>query len=76
MQTIFNNNIIEDIEEIIVDIGEDENQISQALLNVVFKIKRRNKLIEIVDSSEEGWAVVDEYQKTPLGSDSDDCKKI
>ena len=76
MQTIFNNNIIEDIEEIIVDIGEDENQISQALLNVVFKIKRRNKLIQIVDSSEEGWTVVDEYQKTSLRSDSDDCKKI
>ena len=76
IQTFFNNGIIEDIEEIIDEIGDADNQMSSALQNIVTKIKKRNKLIKIADSSEQGWAVVDEYQKTPIGSDSDDCKRI
>ena len=32
-------------------------------------------LIKIADSTEVGWAVVAEYEKEPIGSDSDDCNR-
>ena len=36
----------------------------------------RNKLINIADSIEGGWAVVAEYKKEPIVCDSNDCKRI
>ena len=40
------------------------------------KLSHRNKLILIADSSEEGWEVVNEYQRRDLADDSDDDKRI
>ena len=39
-------------------------------------IKQRQKLIKLVDSSDDGWRVVNEYIANPLADDSDDEKKI
>ena len=39
-------------------------------------IKNRQKLIKLADSTELGWALVEEYEKNPLAEDSDDEKKI
>ena len=36
----------------------------------------RNKLNLIADSSEEGWEVVNEYQRRDLANDNDDGKRI
>ena len=40
------------------------------------KLAHRNKLILIADSAEEGWEVVNEYQRRDLADDSDDDKRI
>ena len=40
------------------------------------KLVHRNKLILIADSAEEGWEVVNEYQRRDLADDSDDDKRI
>ena len=40
------------------------------------KLAHRNKLILIADSAEDGWEVVNEYQRRDLAEDSDDDKRI
>ena len=40
------------------------------------KLAHRSKLILIADSAEEGWDVVNEYQRRDLADDSDDNKRI
>ena len=40
------------------------------------KLSHRNKLILIADSAEEGWEVVNEYERRDLADDSDDDKRI
>ncbi|CAH3023937.1 unnamed protein product, partial [Porites evermanni] len=40
------------------------------------KLFHRNKLNLIADSSEEGWEVVNEYQRRDLDDDNDDGKRI
>ncbi|XP_053401280.1 uncharacterized protein LOC128557630 [Mercenaria mercenaria] len=39
-------------------------------------IKKRQKLVQLADSSELGWRVVAEYETNPIASDSDDEKKM
>ena len=66
---------MEDIQDIIGNISNEQDPVSTSLKAVISKLKKRNKLIKITDSTEEGWAVVAEYEKEPIGSDSDDCKR-
>ena len=40
------------------------------------KLANRNKLILIADSAEDGWEVVNEYERRDLADDSDDDKRI
>ena len=40
------------------------------------KIKHRNKLIKIADTSEGGWDTAKQYDANPIASDSDDESKI
>ena len=39
-------------------------------------IKQRHKLIKLAGLSVAGWRAVDEYVKNPIGSDSEDDKRI
>lgn len=39
-------------------------------------VKHRQKLFQLADSSELGRRVVDEYEKNPIASDTDDEEKI
>jgi hypothetical protein len=48
----------------------------ETLSELVEKVKRRNKLIKIADTSEEGRETVRQYESRPVASDSDDESKI
>ena len=39
-------------------------------------IKESNKMIDFADSSDPGWAAVDEYLQKPIASDSDDDRRL
>ena len=67
---------MEDLQDIIDNISDEQDPVSTSLKAVISKLKKRNKLIKIVDSTEGGWAVVAEYEKESIGSNSDDCKRI
>ena len=45
-------------------------------LKIVKKIKRRNKLILIADTSEAVWDTVQLYESNPIANDSDDESRI
>ena len=76
LQHEFNTDIMEDLRDIMYNISDKQDPVSTSLKIGISKLKKRNKLIKIADSTEEGWAVVAEYEKEPIGSHSDDCKRI
>ena len=66
---------MEDLLDITDNISHEQNPVSTSLKAFISKMKKINKLIKTADSTEGGWAVVAEYKKEPIGSDSDDCKR-
>ena len=51
-------------------------KVKQALKEGEVLIKERQKLIQIADRSEHGWATVEEYVADELADDSDDEKRL
>ena len=67
---------MEDLQDIIDNISDEQDPVSTSLKAVISKLNKRDKLIKIADSTEGGWAVVAEYEKEPIESGSDDCKRM
>ena len=67
---------MEDLQDIIDNISDEHDPVQTSLKAGISKLKKRNKLIKIADSTEGGWAAGAEYEKEPIGSDSDDYKRI
>ena len=76
LQHKFNVDIIEDLQDIMDNISDEQDPVLMVLKAVISKLKKRNKYIKIADSTEGGWAVVAGYEKEPIGSTSDDYKRI
>ncbi|CAC5398490.1 unnamed protein product [Mytilus coruscus] len=57
-------------------IPSTEAQSIRVVLDLLDKIKGRNKLIRIADSSLTGWSTVREHGSNDISSDSEDEKKI
>ena len=67
---------MENLLDIIDNILDEQDPVSTSLKAVISELKKGNKFIKIAGSTERGWAVVAEYEKEPIGSHSDDCKRI
>ena len=76
MQHEFNTDIMGDLQEIFDNISDEQDPASASLKAAISKLKKRKKIIKIAEWTEGGQAVVADYEKEPIGSDSDDCKRI
>ncbi|XP_045178604.2 uncharacterized protein LOC123538512 [Mercenaria mercenaria] len=52
------------------------DEAKENIIKALDMIKKRQKLVQLADSSELGWRMVAEYETNPIASDSDDEKKM
>ena len=77
IQFTFNTELCEELEQVDWAIDNDKIDYAKEIVSsVAEKLKRRNKLIKIADSSEGGWETVRQYESNPVASDSEDEGKI
>ena len=67
----FNEEVLDQLESISLS-GRAKKKLRKAMK----KLKRRNKLIKMVDKSKAGWKLVEEYLTDDVASDEEDDKKI
>jgi hypothetical protein len=74
---LLNSELLEELTQSIWAIDNSKVEYArETITEVIEKIKKRNKHIEIADGSDGGWETVLEYQSNPVASDSDDETKI
>ncbi|KAK3084960.1 hypothetical protein FSP39_022074 [Pinctada imbricata] len=77
IQYLFNSELLEDVTQFSWAVSNSKFDYAKELADSVSeKIKKRNKLIKIADTSEGGWETVRQYESNPVASDSDDENKI
>ncbi|VDI48142.1 Hypothetical predicted protein [Mytilus galloprovincialis] len=77
IQFDFNTENLEDLVQTLWAIDNGKVDYARDLLSAtVDKIKHRNKLIKIADTSEGGWDTARQYDANPIASDSEDEAKI
>jgi hypothetical protein len=77
VQYLLNSEFLEDLAQALWEIDNLKfEHARETISELVEKVKRRNKLIKIADTSEGGWETVRQYESNPVASDSDDESKI
>ena len=77
IQFEFNQQVLQLVENISSALNNhDTSEANDLCDDLTGKLKRRNKLIKMVDRSVLGWDSVTEYEVDPIASDLDDGKKI
>ncbi|VDI19229.1 Hypothetical predicted protein [Mytilus galloprovincialis] len=77
VQFLLNTEFLEDLTQSIWAFYNSKVYYAQDTIKVViYKTKRRYKLIKIADNSEGKWETVRQYENNPVASDSDDESKI
>ncbi|CAC5371828.1 unnamed protein product [Mytilus coruscus] len=76
IQYKFNEENITELNKVYSFVPRSETKVSRIIIDLIDKVKGRNKLIRIADTSAGGWATVREYEANVIASDSEDEKKI
>ncbi|ESP03683.1 hypothetical protein LOTGIDRAFT_171215 [Lottia gigantea] len=77
VQYTFNSEVSDSLTQTLWALQHSKTDYAKECLNeTIEKLKQRNKLIKLTDTSEGGWETVRQYSANPIASDSDDESKI
>ena len=77
VQYDFNGELDESINQVVWAIQHDKSDYAVDILKeLADKLRRRNKLVRIADTSDGGWETVKLYESNPIASDSEDESRI